>query len=39
MKIRTPIKPMVIREKSYAPHFAIIAALWLLASYLDSIWR
>lgn len=35
MKIRHPIKPLVIKPKSYIPHLIAIAALWAAAMTLD----
>lgn len=31
----TPIRPMIVKEKSYVPHLLAIACLWLAAMSMD----
>lgn len=35
IKTRNPIKPMVIKEKSYTGHILAVMALWILAMSFD----
>ena len=35
MIIRTPIRPLYVSERSYAPHLFVIAVLWAAVMTLD----